>query len=576
MSSSSQAIETFCFGEFALADAAGILLAHSLQTPQIKLRKGHVLTANDIALLQAAGITRVSGARLGADDVAENPAASQVATLLAGSHTATRAATGGRCNLHAAADGMLVIDAERIIRANLLDEAIAIGTLPPCTQVRKGQVIATVKIIPAAVSRPLLARCGEILDSPPLRVAPLQPRRAALIVSQLPAGKPTQADAANKLLEVTRQRLAAVHSRLALTLPCAHALDGVTAAIRQAQAAGCELILISGAAGTKDRQDLVPRAIVAAGGTIERFGTPMEPGNMLLLARLGAVPLLVLPGCARSRRLNGLDWVLQRLAANLPLDAAAFAQMGIGGLIRQPAAIHRASPAALPAPDTAHTDHTTHAPNIAILILAAGASQRMGEQHKLLLEIEGIPLVRRAVNAALASNARSVTLITGKCREEISAHFDPPPARLNLLHNPDYATGMASSLTLGIRHLPADVDAVVVMLADMPYVNAAHLDRLMAAHAAAAAQGTQAAQAAIIVPTHAGQRGNPLLWPRRFFPQMLTLSGDQGARTLLQRHAAAIVNVEFDTPAILQDVDTPEDFDKLSQADKKISGLPLW
>lgn len=564
----------FLFGEFPVAESVGILLAHSLNlrpvdkgARQLRLRKGHRLTASDVEMLQAAGIATVSGARLGPEDIAENPAAANVAALLAGPHTAPRAATGGRCNLHATQAGILVVDCERVIRANLLSETIAIGTLPPGSLVRKGQVIATVKIIPAAIARQTLAACSEILAAPPLQIAPLRLRRAALIVTQLP-GQRAPSPAA--IIEVTRQRLAALHSRLALELHCPHAAPAIASTIRQARTAGCDLILISGAAGTKDRQDLVPRAIVAAGGRIERFGMPVEPGNMLLLARLGELPLLVLPGCARSRRLNGLDWVLQRLIANLPLDAEAFAGMGIGGLIRQPPGAFRD-----PADDTA--DHPADAapalprlpadargpqpPRVAALILAAGASQRMGGQHKLLAEIDGIPLALRAVNAALASRVSSITLVTGKRGEEIAALVGSGIPRLARVHNPDYATGMASSLCLGIRSLPDDAEAVLVLLADMPHVNATHLDRLIEAYAARIC--TQPLrQTPIIVPTHAGQRGNPVLWPRRCFPQILALSGDQGARSLLQQPGHEIITLDMNDPAILVDIDTPQDLAK--------------
>ncbi|SMB26055.1 conserved protein of unknown function [Sterolibacterium denitrificans] len=562
--------DPFLFGEFPVAEAVGILLAHSLNlrptddgTPALRLRKGHLLTAGDVAMLQAAGIATVSGARLGPEVIAENPAAASVAALLAGPHSAPRTAVGGRCNLHATQAGILVVDGERVIRANLLAETVAIGTLPPWSQVRKGQVIATVKIVPAAIARRTLAACSEILAVPPLRVAPLHPRRAALIVTQLPEQR---APSPAAIIEVTRQRLASLHSRLALELHCRHTEPAIAAAIRQAKAAGCDLILISGAAGTKDRRDLVPRAIIAAGGRIERFGMPVEPGNMLLLARLGELPLLVLPGCARSRRLNGLDWVLQRLIANLPLDAEAIASMGVGGLIRQQPGAFRDSlsdtagnPADTesPLPRLPMAARRPQPPRVAALILAAGTSQRMGEQHKLLAEIDGIPLVLRAVNAALASNASSVTLITGKCGEEIAALAGGDNPRLTRVHNPDYAAGMASSLCLGIRSLPDDAEAVLVLLADMPHVNAAHLDRLIEAY------GQYLERAPIIVPLHAGRRGNPALWPRRFFPQILTLTGDQGARSLLQQHHHEVITLDMNDPAVLMDIDTPQDLASL-------------
>lgn len=577
------------FGEFPVEEATGLLLAHSLnirlttatsgQPAWLRLRKGHQLTREDIGRLQAAGLSHVSGARPGPDDITENPAAAHVAALLAGAHTAPRPATGGRCNLHATADGILHLDSERVVRVNLLGEAIAIGTLPPWSQARKGQVIATVKIIPAAVPRQILDACASILATPAVQLAPLQPHRAALIISRLPEQR--SASPAT-MEEVTRQRLAGLHSRLALTLHCPHDSAALSARIRQAQAAGCDLILISGAAGTKDRQDLVPQAIMAAGGHIERFGLPVEPGNMLLLARLGETPLLVLPGCARSRRLNGLDWILQRLIANLPLDRESIARMGIGGLIRQQPGIlpepmnnapthanqtaNDAAPlneaAVPPAPCLPADIRRPDAPRVAALILAAGAAQRMAGQHKLLAEIDGIPLVLRAVNAALASRASSVSLITGKCNEAISALLAAQlaqPTRLRCLHNADYASGMASSLALGIRHLPADSDAVLVMLADMPLINANHLDQLIDAYLSHHHQ----AQPPVIVPMHNGQRGNPVLWPRRCFSQMLDLTGDQGARSLLHQPDQHILACKLNDAAILTDIDTPQDLHKL-------------
>jgi molybdenum cofactor cytidylyltransferase len=96
---------------------------------------------------------------------------------------------------------------------------------------------------------------------------------------------------------------------------CAHRRDAVALALRESLAAGCDLLMIAGATVPKDRADTIPSAIVAAGGEIVHFGMPVEPGNMLLLARIGAVPVIILPGCARSRRTNGLDWVLQRMLA---------------------------------------------------------------------------------------------------------------------------------------------------------------------------------------------------------------------------------------------------------------------
>jgi molybdenum cofactor cytidylyltransferase len=532
------------FGDFDCDQALGVTLGHSLQAGLHKLKKGRVLDAQDIVALRQAGIASVCGARLEGDDASEDAAAAEVAALLAGSNCEARKPYTGRCNLHATERGVVAVDAAAIVRLNRIDEAVTVGTLPPWTLVRKGQVIATVKVVPLGVKRRVLDHCRSAVAGPPLSVTQLVPHRAALILSELPGIKESAIAAT---ITASRQRLAALGSRLAFELRCPHRRDSLEDALRQALAAGCELILISGATVTKDRRDAAPAAIVAAGGRIVRFGMPVEPGNMLLLACIGSVPVIVLPGCARSRRLNGLDWVLQRLLAKLPVSADDIAAMGVGGLIRS-APEEDAEPqaaAAAPSPEPA-------GPRIAALVLAAGSSSRMGGSNKMFARIDGIPLALRARNAALASRAASVTVVSGFEAEKLEVLVADP--RVNMVRNPDFAQGLSGSLRRGIAALPADIDCVVVLLADMPRITAAHVDALIAAYAL----GDR-----IIVPMHNGQRGNPILWPRRFFAAMQSIVGDKGARELLASHADEILSVEMPDDAIFADLDTPEDLGRV-------------
>lgn len=532
------------FGQFVLADALGVMLAHTLKAGARTLRKGHVLDGADLAMLGEAGVAEVAGARLAPDDVPENEAAAEIAALLGGINTTTRAPYAGRCNVHATLRGVVEVDAECIDRLNLLDEAIAIGTLPPYALARGGQVLATVKIIPCAVPRGLLDACRAIVaQSRPLKLAELRPHRVALIMSALPGMSDKQVGGA---LGATRARVEALGSRLALVLRCAHERDAIADALRQALAAGCDLVLVNGASMTKDRLDTVPAAISAAGGEIAHFGMPVEPGNMLLLARVGAVPVVGLPGCARSRRSNGLDWLLHRLLAHLPVTREHIMRMGVGGLIRSPLESEddsdedEGADVAPSSPDASH---------VAVLILAAGTSSRMGAANKLLAEVDGIPMVLRALNAAQASRAASVTVVIGHEAEAVRQLLAPRPARV--VHNPDFAQGLSTSLRCGIAALPDDARAVLVMLADMPRISAAHLDRLI--------EAWDPADPAIIVPQHDGRRGNPVLWPRALFSEMQAVGGDRGARDLLARHADQVRRVDIDDEAIFIDVDTPAD-----------------
>ena len=270
------------------------------------------------------------------------------------------------------------------------------------------------------------------------------------------------------------------------------------------------MLLIAGASAITDRRDVIPAAITACGGEVLHFGMPVDPGNLLLLGRIGERPVLGLPGCARSPKVNGFDWVLRRLMADLPVDGRQIMRMGAGGLLIEIPT--RPQPRAEPA-------LSSQAPKVAAIVLAAGRSSRMGGANKLLTEIEGLPMVARAVEAALASRARPVIVVTGHDSARLRAAIGDRP--VTVIENPAFASGMASSLKAGITALPAEIDGALVCLADMPRVGPQTLDRLIAAFNPLEGR-------AICVPSWDGKRGNPVLWAKRFFPEMASLAGDTG------------------------------------------------
>jgi molybdenum cofactor cytidylyltransferase len=372
-----------------------------------------------------------------------------------------------------------------------------------------------------------------------LRVAPFQPVRAALIQTRLPGTKPS---VLAKTVEATRARLVALGGSLAADEIVAHENGAVAAALARAAAGGAELLLVLGASAVVDRRDVIPSAIVDAGGAVHHFGMPVDPGNLLLFGTLAGRPVIGLPGCARSPKLNGFDWVLQRVAAGLPVGRAEIMRMGAGGLLSEiptrPLPRQSASPAPQP----------PRQPRIAAIVLAAGRSSRMAPANKLLVEVDGVAMARRAVDAALASQAVATVVVLGNDAARVRRVLDGCQA--TIVDNPDFAAGLSSSLRAGVAALPADLDGVLVLLGDMPRVTPAHLDRLIAAFAPAEGR-------AICIPTHRAKRGNPILWDARFLPEMRALDGDQGARGLIGRHADQVCEVEMPDDGVLLDVDTP-------------------
>jgi molybdenum cofactor cytidylyltransferase len=189
------------------------------------------------------------------------------------------------------------------------------------------------------------------------------------------------------------------------------------------------------------------------------------------------------------------------------------------------------------------------AQRIAAIILAAGRSTRMGGPNKLLAEIGGRPLIRIAAEQALASRARPVIVVTGHQHDKVAAALKGLDVRL--MHNPGFAEGLSTSLKTGLAAVPDEADGAVVCLGDMPQVNAELIDRLAAAF-------DPERGALVVVPTIGGKRGNPVVWARRFFAELMGLDGDVGARHLIGRYPEAVTEVPLSDTAALTDVDTPE------------------
>ncbi len=538
------------YGEITLDEAEGALLAHSVQARDKVFKKGRRLSSNDISALDQAGISSVTAVTLEDHDVHEDEAAEAVALAACGEGAEASAPFTGRCNLYATHDGVAVIDRGRVDDINRIDEALTVATLPPYAVVKQGQMLATVKVIPFsapadAVDAGVAIAAG---DGPLVRVAGFGRRKSGLVSTRL-AG--TRDKVLEKTSEITRHRLETYGSELAHQSACDHDAAAVARGIKDALADGCDLVLVFGASAIVDRQDVIPAGIEAAGGRVDHFGMPVDPGNLLLLGRHGNVPIIGLPGCARSPKINGFDWVLQRLCAGLTVTRADITEMGAGGLLKEIPSRPQPRDGEVTAPALPHK------PRIAALVLAAGQSRRMGSVNKMLAEANGKPMIEASVDAVLASEAESVIVVTGHEPEAVRRALEG--RNVAFVHNPDFAEGLSTSLRTGISSLPEDIDGAVVCLGDMPAVEARHINKLIAAFDPEEGRS-------ICVPTHQGKRGNPVLWAASIFPEMKDIAGDVGARHLIGEHADVVCEVAVDDEAVLLDLDTPEALEAYKEA----------
>ncbi len=322
------------FGDMDVSKAEGAILAHAVRVGDAVYKKGIRLTAEDVNTFLAAGTRRVVAARLEKDDVHEDAAAGRVAAAAEGHHVSTSTPSTGRVNLFADRAGVVLIDRAGVDRLNLLHEGLTLATVPPYTLAAPGMMVATVKVIPFSLPESVVHAgcCSGNGKARLIGVAPLAPRAVGLIQTRLSGSRESVLE---KSLGTVRRRVEILQSHLQEEVRCSHAAEPVSKAIGEQLRAGVRTVLLLGASSIADRDDVIPTAIRAAGGRIEHLGMPVDPGNLLLIGSIGDVVVIGLPGCARSPKLNGADWVLRRVLCDVEVTAKDVMLMGVGGLLKE-------------------------------------------------------------------------------------------------------------------------------------------------------------------------------------------------------------------------------------------------
>lgn len=521
------------FGPIGVADAEGTILAHAAAAGGRTWRKGALLSGEDVDAMARAGLARVVAVALEPGDIGENEAAALVASALSAPGLDIRPAAAGRVNIHALDAGVFLADRAGVDAVNAVDPAITLATLPDLTTVEAGRMLATVKIVPFAVAGALARRAAGIAArAGVIGLRLFQPRRVGLAQTVLPSLKESVLD---KTARLTADRLARSGSIVTREMRVGHDEASVARAIAEL-ARDNDMVIVFGASAVSDAKDVIPAAIGLAGGEVKRVGMPVDPGNLLVVGDVGGKAVIGAPGCARSPKPNGFDWVLDRMLAGIEVGNREIAAMGVGGLLMEIESRPQ------PREPRARGTGAVHA-----VLLAAGRGERMGGPNKLLADFAGKPLVRHALDALAASRVRATVAVVGHEREKMAAALHGSGARI--VENPDYATGIASSLKAGVKALPPDAAGALIALGDMPGLRARDIDRLVDAFVSARGN-------AIVRAAHRGKRGNPVILPRALFGAVATLTGDVGARHLVETSELDVVDIEIGEGASL-DIDTP-------------------
>ena len=321
------------FGSLALNKAENAILAHTLKVGKKTFKKGRKLSSEDLSLLSRENIETLICAKLESGDIFEDDAADRITSRIIGKNLRKGAASTGRTNIYADKKGLVSYDAKAVNRFNSINEAVTLGLVPSFQHVERGQMIGTLKIIPFAISSLVMTEIERFSSVHPslFNLTPYVKKTATLIQTRLTTTKASVVDSTAK---VTTERLEMMDAVLTKEGRCKHSENELSSELCKAITAKPDIILIAGASAIVDRRDIVPSAIQSVGGEIIHFGMPVDPGNLILIASLKGTPVVGIPGCARSPKLNGFDWVLWRLMAGLEVRGEDIMNMGGGGLLK--------------------------------------------------------------------------------------------------------------------------------------------------------------------------------------------------------------------------------------------------
>ena len=328
------------FGELKTESSLGGILSSSIEIykdkNKIKISKGTVINKILIDLFLLNNIEKVKCAKLESDEIDENTTVYEISKKIITSKNSNikiQNPKNGRCNLISSVDGIIVFQPKQLFCINSVTNDIAIASLKAFSKVKKNQVVASIKAIPFGIKQKYLYEIINISEDC-FKILPFQKKNIHLIQT---TNKNTSAKILEKTLVITKERLFSCGINKIVEKKCYHEMKSICLQLKKSIDEKADIILIFGASAICDINDVIPLSIKKLNGKILRLGMPVEPGNLILLADIEIskkhISIIGMPGCARSKKENGVDWILWRKLCDLKISSSDINHMGNGGLL---------------------------------------------------------------------------------------------------------------------------------------------------------------------------------------------------------------------------------------------------
>ena len=542
------------YSEFKINRAVGVILCSDLQLGEKFYPKGHTINAEDIIIFKMFNLSSIVGAIFEEGDVDYKIALKQVAAQISGRGIGYLIEKNGICSIIAAQDGVFVAEDNRIDKFNHFNEHIILNTIPPYSVIKRGDLIAELDISVPLVNE---TEIDDIIfrlsgNSHLLKVENIKEKKSVLLYPHL-----LNDEAENRHFTSIVMKLITNLDGLGVSftkeISTSYKQDNLEDSLFDAFSYGADIIFVLSPVKTSGRGDIIAKALSKSVDDIVNYSMPQVNASDLLIAQKGNCKIVVLP--------YSYDIVDTTLIDNL-IKTAIFTEYLNVALFN-----HKHSKQLF---SNTNFDETTQnkmimpskkalssqKASIGIVVLAAGQGRRSGSSKLLVEDETGSPLFMYAVNAAIASDAKPVFVVIGHCNEEMEEYLEK--LDVNVLYNPSFASGIKTSINLGLKSIPSSCDGAILLPADMPNITASDINKLINKF-----DKNQEKQICLLA--NRGIKSNPILWSRSLYDRADIVPENSHLRTVFVEHADYTNIVEIRDKKKLLDVNFPNDIKEFSK-----------
>ena len=542
-------------GEFDINRADGKILLNDIRLDTGILPRGHKLSKEDILYLKMTGIRKITAGEMGVADLSAENALSNLAPRIAGKNVVYVTPEHNLCKIAADRDGIFICQENRLLKFNRMSSKVVLNTIAPYQNVRKGEVIAVLSVCPPALEEELLEEIDFKLsgNEPLLSVEETKNEQAAVIYTKF------YDDAAeNGHFSAIVRKMVKNYTPFGLEFTaeysCPHTVDGIAEAVAYAAGRHRVVMIVPGMPACHP-DDTAPAALKTIVDSIVCSHIPQADAPDLMIAVKRNAKIIHMP-YNYDKTVSPLADRFIRIAVKkdkITQSDFAFEQnVFLGNEILSNEEKNR-----IIAPDDKKNKKE---PSIAAVILAAGVSSR-ARRNKLMVKIGGKPLFMKAVEAAVRSKASPVFVITGHDAENLEEPLEN--IDINILRNHDYASGVKTSIRLGLKSVPSSCDGALLIPADMPNITAEYLNRMIKSF-------NKGKERQLLVSAYGGHKYNPVLWSSDLYPTADLVPEDSHLRQVFLEHSDYLSLVESDAETCL-DVNFPNDLELLTKDGEEAS-----